>query len=237
MERYVFKRRADGVHVLNLQKSWEKLCLAARAIVAVENPADVVILSSAPYAQRGILKFARYTGITAIAGRYTPGTFTNQIQSSFTEPRLLIVTDPRVDHLALRDSSYMNVPTIALCNTDSPLRYVDIAIPCNNVGLQSVGLMLWMMCREVLFLRNRSAGWDVMPDLFFFRDVEEQEKDETRKRAHQTTQGQEGQLPTTSEAPHSGEFGVDQWNENIDPAAKKTSATPNWEPVVPQWNP
>lgn len=99
MERYVFKRRADGVHVLNLQKTWEKIVLAARAIVAVENPADVVILSSAPYAQRGILKFARYTGITAVAGRYTPGTFTNHLQPTFQEPRLLIVTDPRVDHL------------------------------------------------------------------------------------------------------------------------------------------
>jgi len=187
MERYIFKRRADGVHILNLQKTWEKLVLAARVIVAIENAADVCILSSASYAQRGILKFARYTGATSVAGRYTPGTFTNQVQPSFSEPRLLIVTDPRVDHLALKDSSYVNIPTIAFCNTDSPVKYVDIAIPCNNVGLQSVGLMLWMLCREVLYLRNkpgatRTTGWNVMPDLFFFRDVEEQEKDETRKK-------------------------------------------------------
>lgn len=41
MEQYVFKRRADGIHLINLGKSWEKLVLAARAIVAIENPQDV----------------------------------------------------------------------------------------------------------------------------------------------------------------------------------------------------
>lgn len=48
--------------------------------------------------QRAILKFAKYTGATPIAGRFTPGTFTNQIQAAFREPRLLIVSDPRTDH-------------------------------------------------------------------------------------------------------------------------------------------
>ena len=44
-----------------------------------------------------MLKFAA-TGAPPIAGRFTPGTFTNQIQAAFQEPRLLVVTDPRADH-------------------------------------------------------------------------------------------------------------------------------------------
>ena len=48
--------------------------------------------------QRAILKFAGHTGATAVAGRFTPGTFTNQIQAAFKEPRLLVVCDPRTDH-------------------------------------------------------------------------------------------------------------------------------------------
>lgn len=43
MEQYVFKRRADGVNIINLGKTWEKLVLAARAIVAIENASDVSV--------------------------------------------------------------------------------------------------------------------------------------------------------------------------------------------------
>lgn len=72
--------------------------LAARIIVAIENPADVVVISARPYGQRGVFKYAQYTGAEYIAARYTPGTFTNQATKAFLEPRLLIVTDPLTDH-------------------------------------------------------------------------------------------------------------------------------------------
>ena len=37
MEQYIFKKKTDGVNIINLKKTWEKLVLAARAIAAVEN--------------------------------------------------------------------------------------------------------------------------------------------------------------------------------------------------------
>ena len=79
MTRYVWKRKPDGIHIINLGRTYDKLLLAARVIVAIENPADVCVISARPYGQRSILKYCQYTGATPIAGRFTPGTFTNQI--------------------------------------------------------------------------------------------------------------------------------------------------------------
>lgn len=227
MENYVFKRRADGVHILHLRKTYEKLLLAARAIAAIENPSDVYVISSRPMGQRAVLKFARYTGATPIAGRFTPGAFTNQIQAAFREPRLLVVTDPVTDHQPITEASYVNIPVIAFCNTDSPLRYVDVAVPCNNKGTHSVGLMWWMLAREVLRLRgtiSRNLPWetDVMPDLFFYRDPEEQEKEEAAKAEAAKIEADAAKI----EVPVAENWGGDVADDAALAAAAAPAATP-----------
>lgn len=177
---YVFKNRHD-MCVIDIKKTWEKLLLAARVIASIENPADVCVISSRNFGQRAVLKFASHTGATPIAGRFTPGTFTNQIQAAFREPRLLVVTDPRADHQAIVESSYVNIPVISFCNTDSPTKYVDIAIPCNINTINSVGLMWWLLAREVKRMRgdiSRITEWEIMPDLYFYREETKEEEEE-----------------------------------------------------------
>jgi len=99
------------------------------------------------------------------------------------------VTDTRVDHQPLEEASYVNIPAIAFANSDSPIHYVDVVIPCNNAAPQSIGLIYWLLCREVLRLRgtlSRDTEWDIMPDLFFWRDpTKEEEGKEEQEEAFQ----------------------------------------------------
>ena len=89
------------------------------AIVAIENPRDVCIISARSYSQRAALKFASYTGTVAVAGRLTPDAFTNQeITTKFREPRLLLAVDPALDHQATSEAANVNLPVVALGNTD-----------------------------------------------------------------------------------------------------------------------
>ncbi|KAL1926620.1 hypothetical protein VTP01DRAFT_5515 [Rhizomucor pusillus] len=231
MTPYVYKRRADGIHLINLGKTWEKLIFAARIIAAIENPQDIVVISARPYGHRAALKFAKYIGAEAIVGRFTPGTFTNYITRSFREPRLIITTDPRTDFQAIMEASYVNIPVISLADTDASLKYVDVAIPTNNKGKHALGLIYWLLARAVLRLRGTldyQTPWDVMVDMFFYRDPEEAEKEQEAAAA--AAGFEDNEFAATAEAA-TGEWAVE--GEGV--AGIAAAADADWNAAPTDW--
>jgi small subunit ribosomal protein SAe len=168
MKNYEFARRADGIHILHIGKTWEKLMLAAR-VLAITAPEVIYVTFAAVKNRRPAIKLAQYLGANCNQGRFVPGTFTNTL----VEPTLLVCMDPSTDHQAVTESSHCAMPVIAFVNSHSSLKYVDIAIPCNNLGAQSIGVMSWLLARTVLRLRgvlNYVDPWDVLPDMFFYSE-------------------------------------------------------------------
>jgi len=218
MKRYIFRRTQDGIHLLDLGKTWEKIMVAARVIVAIENPEDIMVVSQRPYGSRAVLKFSQHVRSVAHPGNWVCGTLTNYITRKFAEPRLLIITDPRTDSQAVLEASYANIPVIALCDTDSPLEHIDLAIPCNNKGKESIALIFYLLAREVLYLRRggaaRTQDWDVMVDSFFWRDPDEL-MDKEEDQAKWEDQAAPGAFQKEGDAQQAGD-----WDWDAQPAGE-----------------
>jgi len=186
MRPYIYRRSNELLHIFDIRKFWDKINLAARVLVAIHSAGDVCALSERQYGKRAVLKFASFTGAMPMAGKYIPGTFTNQITKKFCEPQILVCQSPVGESQAITEASYMNVPVIAFCNSDSHLRNVDVAIPCNTNGKEAIGTCWWMLCRQLLKFRGKIPAhldWDVMPDLFFYRDLDEVQEEEQEPEA------------------------------------------------------
>lgn len=179
MKPYVWRRKKDGVCVLHIGRTWQKLVLAARILVTIENPEDILVVTSRPIAQRAVFKFAQTIGASYIGQRFTAGTLTNHSQARrFMEPRVLVVADPIYDAQPIRESAFMNIPVIAFADSDAPLRCVDVAIPTSNKSKYAIAMAFWLLAREVKRIsgeikREEDFNKVVMVDLFVQRDVDE----------------------------------------------------------------
>ena len=156
MEPYVYKVRDDGLRILNVNMTSEKVEEAAQFLKDFD-PKDVLVVSARQYGWKPATKFAKSCGFECIAGRFTPGRLTNPEMRFFIEPKVIVLTDPAADAQAFREATNINIPVIAMCDSNNLTTNVDVVIPGNNKGRRSLALIYWLLTRELLRIRGELA--------------------------------------------------------------------------------
>ena len=162
MEKYIFRVRSDGLYVLDVRKTDERIRAVAK-FLAKYDPDDILVVATRQYGQAPVKKFGEITGCKTIPGRFIPGTLTNPQYAKFIEPKVIVVTDPRSDSQAILESKQNGIPVVGLCDSENLLanvdicvpsnnkgRKADICVPSNNKGRKAIALIYWLLARQIL---------------------------------------------------------------------------------------
>jgi small subunit ribosomal protein S2 len=149
MRKFVYKRRADGLAVLNTSMIDDKIREAAKFL---ENfaPEDIFIACKRESGWLAVERFSYATGIRAFMKKYPAGIITNIRLENFFEPKLVIICDPWVDKNALHDANIINVPVLGICDTNNYTQGVTQVIAGNNKSRKAIGIVLFILAREYL---------------------------------------------------------------------------------------
>ena len=157
-EPFIYRVRPDGLFVLDIEKTAERIRIAAKFLARFE-PSKIAAVAARLYARTPMERFCEVTGATPIVGRFIPGLLSNPLYPNRIEPEVVIVSDPRADGQAVREAATIGIPVIALCSTDNEFRNLDMVIPTNNKGRRALAVIFWLLARQIL----RERG-EIPPD-------------------------------------------------------------------------
>lgn len=160
MMKFVYRVRTDGLYVLDIQATDERIKLAANFLSSYD-PARILVVSARQYGQFPAKMFAKAIGARSMVGRFIPGTLTNPTVEHFFEPDAVIVTDPTGDAQVIKEANDIGIPVVALCDTNNMTSNVDLVIPTNNKGRKALSLVYWLLAREVAKGNNTMFNYEL----------------------------------------------------------------------------
>jgi len=149
MEPFIYRVRGDGLFVLDIKKIDERIRVAAKFLSRFDPP-RIAATAVRLYAREPVAKFCEVTGAIPIIGRFIPGLLSNPLYPGRIEPDVMLVSDPRADAQAIRESTKIGIPVVALCSTDNDFTNIDLVVPTNNKGRRALAVIYWLLARQVL---------------------------------------------------------------------------------------
>jgi len=193
MEKFIYRVRPDGLFVLDIKKTDERIRVAAKFLSRFD-PEKILVVAGRLYAKVPAEKFCEYTKAKLITGRFVPGTLSNPLYPNSLEPDVVLVSDPKADSQAVKEASSLGIPVVALCSTDNELSKIDLAIPTNNKGRRALAVIYWVLARQLLRERGDLAPDEDLPvpiESFEMKLAEEQVETESKEENTESSEGKE----------------------------------------------
>ncbi|WP_266076767.1 30S ribosomal protein S2 [Haladaptatus caseinilyticus] len=160
MERFIHRVRTDGLYVLDVSKTDQRIRTAAD-FLSNYNPEQMLVTSSRQYGRFPAEKFAEAVGARARTGRFIPGTLTNPKYDGYIEPDVVVVTDPIGDAQAVKEAITVGIPVIAMCDSNNNTSNVDLVVPTNNKGRKALSVVYWLLANETLDRRGAEPAYSL----------------------------------------------------------------------------
>jgi small subunit ribosomal protein S2 len=156
MSPFIYRVRPDGLFVLDVKKTDERIRAVAKFLSRFEPP-KIAVVSARLYGRTPVEKFCELTRATPLVGRFIPGMLSNPLYPRRIEPSVVVVSDPKADLQAVKEAAAVGVPVVALCSTDNDFTGVDLVVPTNNKGRRALAVIFWLLARQVLRERGEIA--------------------------------------------------------------------------------
>ena len=153
MRQFVYRRRNDGIAILDVNAIDKKLKDAVKRISEFA-PENFILVCKREAGWKAVRKFAEVIGVKCFMKKYPAGILTNPSLPNFFETDMVLVCDPWIDKNAINDAKIIKKEVIALCDTNNYTFDIDHLIPCNNKSEKSIGIVLYIIAREYLKARG-----------------------------------------------------------------------------------
>lgn len=193
MRRYVYRRRMDGLAILNTLLVDSKLKDAIDFIVNYQ-PHEWTLVCKREAGWRGAKMFSELTGVRTFTKKYPAGVLTNLELPNFFETKMIMICDPWLDKNALFDASKVKIPVVGICNTNNNTTNIDKVIIGNNHSNKSLGLFFWLLSREYMKVQGIKKDLPSLEDFVGEELILEEPKKKKKQNKEERLKSEEAEI-------------------------------------------